>query len=220
MKFTISDLAPLLNLLQPVLSATELQLIAKVQSDDFVFAAQLRIADSVHFHIHVPDVESLPHHSFINLHAVVENRKEGYIKYGLPGDIKIIFSHIPVAQVEYLTKDAQDAYLDHVGIDIRCDSKEAYIIFQQIPQIAAQQDLLFKRQGDGVEVVKCCHMQVKEKYWVYAGEHVNYEFAFGPLVIHDNGFGIDLRPANPFNKPVEMVNQSCCEEQPKLKIFV
>lgn len=66
----------------------------------------------------------------------------------------------------------------------------------------ASTDFSFAAQlaiADSVQAVKCCHMQMKEKYWVYAGTHINYEFAFGPLVIHEQGFGIDLRPANPFN---------------------
>ena len=65
-------------------------------------------------------------------------------------------------------------------------------------------------------------MQVKEKYWVYAAKHINYEFAFGPLVIHEQGFGVDLRPANPFNKPALEESQACCGElhPAKAKIFV
>lgn len=205
-----------------LLKENELQIINDLISKDFSFAAQLAIAASVHYHIHVPDVERLSHEFFVSNQGIVENKKEGYIKYGFPGGFKIIFSHIPVAQKEQSAKCFEQSYLDHIGIDIRSENKDAYIVFQQIPLIAAQHDYYFKRQGDGVEAVKCCHMQVNEKYWVYGGKNVNYEFAFGPLVIHENGFGVDLRPANPFNKPVIEESQACCgEQQPaKAKIFV
>ena len=207
---------------QNLLNDDEFGVINGLTKTHFAFAPQLAIADSVHYHIHVPDIKNLPHSLFESNKGEVENKKEGYIKYGFPGGLKVIFSHIPVAQKEQSAKCFEQSYLDHIGIDIRSDSKEAYIVFQQIPLIAAQQDYFFKRQGDGVEAVKCCHMQVKEKYWVYAAQHINYEFAFGPLVIHEQGFGVDLRPANPFNKPVIEESQACCgETKPaKSKIFV
>lgn len=227
MKINSKQLSLLLDLLnkEHLLNGEELQLASNLVKDNFSFAAQLSMADSVHYHIHVPDIEKLPHQSFAAVDATIENKRDGYIKYGFPGGIKFIFSHIPVAQKEQSAKCFEQSYLDHIGIDIRSDNKDAYIIFQQIPLIAAQHDYYFKRQGDGVEAVKCCHMQVKEKYWVYAAKNINYEFAFGPLVIHENGFGIDLRPANPFNKPVIEESQACCSEQPqtvkhKVKIFV
>ena len=221
MKVNAPNLAILSDIIkkEKFLNDEELKIISGLTKNDFSFAPQLAIADSVHYHIHVPDIEKLPHELFISNNGIVENKKEGYIKYGFPGGLKIIFSHIPVAQKEQSAKCFEQSWLDHIGIDIRSDNKEAYIIFQQIPFIAAQQDYFFKRQGDGVEAVKCCHMQVKEKYWVYAAKHINYEFAFGPLVIHENGFGIDLRPANPFNKPVAE-EIPCCGEQLKAKIFV
>jgi hypothetical protein len=207
---------------EKLLNEEELNLITGLTRDDFSFASQLAIADSIHYHIHVPDIEKLPHSIFEGNDGKVENKKEGYVKYGFPGGLKIIFSHIPVAQKEQSAKCFEQSYLDHIGIDIRSDNKEAYIVFQQIPLIAAQQDYFFKRQGDGVEAVKCCDMQVKEKYWVYAAKNINYEFAFGPLVIHEQGFGVDLRPANPFNKPVVEESEACCggTKPAKAKIFV
>lgn len=205
-----------------LLNSDELKMITDLTNISFAFAPQLAIADSIHYHIHVPGIDKLPHALFRDNDGKVENKMEGYIKYGFPGGLKIIFSHIPVAQKEQSAKCFEQSYLDHIGIDIRSEEKEAYIVFQQIPQIAAQQDYFFKRQGDGIEAVQCCHMQVKEKYWVYAAKHVNYEFAFGPLVIHEQGFGVDLRPANPFNTPVIDESRVCCGESipARAKIFV
>jgi len=207
---------------QSWLSNEEVEIINGLMKPDFVFAPQLSIAESVHYHIHVRDTGQLPHSLFEDNKGAVENKKDGYIKYGFPGGLKIIFSHIPVAQKEQSAKCFEQSYLDHIGIDIRSESKDAYVVFQQIPLIAAQQDYFFKRQGDGVEAVKCCHMRAREKYWVYAAKHINYEFAFGRLVIHEQGFGVDLRPANPFNKPVPDDSQACCGEAKSLKakIFV
>src|SRR5437867_1697793 len=51
-----------------------------------------------------------------------------------------------------------------------------------------------------------------KKYCVYPEKNINYEFVFGPLVIHENGFGIDLRPANPFSKSDAEETESCCAE--------
>jgi hypothetical protein len=224
MKVNSKNFERLVEIIQQenMLKEDELSIIAGLIKPDFAFASQLSIADSIHYHIHVPNIDKLPHSLFEDNDGKVENKMEGYIKYGFPGGFKVIFSHIPVAQKEQSAKCFEQSYLDHIGIDIRSENKEAYIVFQQIPLIAAQQDYFFKRQGDGVEAVKCCHMQVKEKYWVYAAKHINYEFAFGSLVIHEQGFGVDLRPANPFNKPLIEESQACCgETKPaKAKIFV
>jgi hypothetical protein len=210
---------------EKLLTGKELKLAAAMGRGDFYFAEQLAMADSLHYHIHVPDTNRLRRQAIGAVGGIVENEKEGYIKYGFPGNIKLIFSHIPVAQKEQSTKCSEQPYLDHIGIDIRSESKEAYIVFQQIPLIAARNDFYFKRQGDGVDAVKCCHMQVREKYWVYAAKHINYEFAFGPLVLHESGFGVDLRPANPFNKPFVEESTPCCGDTvaktgTKAKIFL
>jgi hypothetical protein len=63
-------------------------------------------------------------------------------------------------------------------------------------------------------------MQVNEKYWVYPNEKLNYEFAFGPLVIHEGGFGVDLRPANPFNKVADTTIECCGAPKVKSAIFI
>lgn len=180
-----------------------------VGDDNFEFAGQVALADSIHLHIHVSDIEQIPVAALLANGGQVTNKATGYIKYNFNGGINLIFSHIPVAQKEKITRNNGVAYLDHIGIDIRSDDKACYIAFQQIPMIAAQNDYLFTRQGDGKEAVKCCHMQVKEKYWVYPSANLNYEFAFGPLVVHSStSFGVDLRPANLFAGKQE--ESSCC----------
>lgn len=225
MKINLEQLQPLLHLLDKheLISKEEIKLAGQLAAPDFVFASQMKVADSIHYHIHVQDVSELPDGDFKSYRGEIVNSNIGYIKYAFPGNINLIFSHIDVAQREQETHHAP-SYLDHIGIDIRSDQKPEYIIFQQIPLISSQNDFYFTRQGDGVNVVKCCHMQVKEKYWVYAGLNVNYEFALGPLVIHEKGFGVDLRPANPFNKAVPVAGACCSQPAPqqseKRKIFV
>ncbi len=198
----------------------ELQSVHEVTAEDFPFAEQVAAAASVHFHIHVNNTDELPHELLQSQTGKIINESKGYIKYEFDDGINFIFSHIPVAQKEKAVRPANQAYLDHIGIDIRSDEKPVYIVFQQIPAVSARHDYLFSRQGDGKEAVKCCHMQVKEKYWVYPDSRLNYEFAFGPLVIDEGGtFGVDLRPANPYNKIDETV--SCCSEsKPKVSIFI
>jgi len=221
MKIDVFKLKGLVDLLyqQQLLSNEEWKYANEVSEADFPFARQLEIADSVHYHIHVEDVLSLPHELFKQHNGAIMNEAEGYIKYAFDGGINFIFSNIPVAQKEKTTHKNEEAYLDHIGIDIRSDDKPAYITFQQIPLVSAQYDFLFTRQGDGKEVVKCCHMQVNEKYWVYPNEKLNYEFAFGPLIVHEGGFGIDLRPANPFNKLTGETN-TCCGTKKVSSIFI
>ncbi len=222
MKINNIRLKTLFSLLeeQQLLDKEELPAVHDVAEESFPFTEQVATAASVHFHIHVNNIEELPHELLQSHTGKIVNKAGGYIKYEFDDGINFIFSHIPVAQKEKVIRAGDHAYLDHIGIDIRSDEKPAYIVFQQIPAVSAQYDYLFSRQGDGKEAVKCCHMQVKEKYWVYPNNKLNYEFAFGPLVIQEGGaFGVDLRPANPYNKIEETI--SCCSDsKPKASIFI
>lgn len=214
-----ADLIGLLNDRQ-LLSCAETELALAVFKDDFPFSKQAAIASSIHYHIHVANIDQLPHELFITNGGVVVNKADGYVKYAFNGGVNFIFSHIPVAQKEKAEYLNNEVYLDHIGIDIRSDDKDSYVTFQSIPLVSAVNGYLFTRQGDGKEVVKCCHMQVNEKYWVYPNAKLNYEFAFGPLVIHEGGFGVDLRPANPFNKVADTVQSCCGAEKSKSAIFI
>ena len=100
MKIQINQLQSILRMLneERLLNENESSLASSLEENDFIFFPQLEIADSIHFHIHVPDINKLNEQLFFERVAVVENRKDGYIKYGFPGGIKCIFSHIAVAQ--------------------------------------------------------------------------------------------------------------------------
>lgn len=217
--FLLNELTSLL-MKQDLLSKEEFKNIIEATSENFPFKKQVAEATSVHFHIHVNNTDELPHDLLKLRDGEIVNKAEGYIKYAFDVGINFIFSHIPIAQREKNIRTQHHAYLDHIGIDIRSEERAAYIIFQQIPLISAENDYLFTRQGDGKETVKCCHMQVKEKYWVYPHNNLNYEFAFGPLLINEGGaFGVDLRPANPYNK-IEETTSCCSDVKSKSSIFI
>jgi len=212
-------LIALLNI-NGLLSCAEMEQAEAIFKAGFEFEKQVCIANSVHFHIHVNDVNQLPHELLTAAGGKIVNKANGYIKYAFDKGVNFIFSHIPVAQKEKTERSCCEIYLDHIGIDIRSDDKDSYINFQEIPLLSAMNGFYFKRQGDGTEVVKCCHMQVNEKYWVYPNGKLNYEFAFGPLVIHEGGFGVDLRPANPFNKLDGEATECCSSLKVKSAIFI
>ena len=157
-----ADLIGLLNN-QQLLSCTETELALAVFKDDFPFNKQAAIASSIHYHIHVANVDGLPHELFAAHGGTIVNKADGYIKYTFDGGINFIYSHIPVAQKEKAEHLNNEVYLDHIGIDIRSDDRDSYITFQSIPLVSAINGYLFTRQGDGTDVVKCCHMQVNEK---------------------------------------------------------
>ena len=126
-----------------MLSNEELTYAGAVTQNDFPFAEQVEIADSVHYHIHVASVTTLTHELLNAQNGTCVNKADGYIKYAFDGGVNFIFSHIPVAQKEKTNHKIDEAYLDHIGIDIRSDDKPAYITFHQIPLVSAQHDYLF-----------------------------------------------------------------------------
>ena len=211
MKINLQTLEMLVAMLveQHLLTKAEAAHVTGMAATDFPFAPQLAMADSVHLHIHTAEVAQLPHTLFLQQKATVATQVEGYIKYVLPGGLNLIFSHVKIAEDVGSLSENSATYLDHIGIDIRSEEKKAYLVFQQIPLLAAQQDYPFTRQG-GTAAVQCCHSQVKEKYWVFPAGQLNYEFAFGPLQQYAGGFGVDVRPANPFSLPTEEKPSACC----------
>jgi len=184
--------------------------LSSMASETFVFKEQLDLADSIHLHIKVPATERLPHESFLSYGAIPQNAKEGYIKYAFPGGINLIYSSIPVSQEESAgIASFTFPHLDHIGIDIRRNSDEAHALFNKIPELSEKNHLPFKRQGGDGKDVYCCHVAVNEKFWVYPRGNAHLEFAFGPLVVSDDIFGCDLRPADPSLGLAEEVT-ACC----------
>lgn len=190
-------------------SSTKEQL-ARLVKDSFIFREQLDLAESLHLHIKVPYTGELPHENLLRYGGQPQNEKDGYIKYAFDKGINLIFSSIPVSQEEKAGfADFDYPHLDHIGIDIRKDDAVSYECFNKIPGLAENNKLPYKRQGGDGKNVYCCHVQVNEKYWVYPKDLAYFEFAFGPLVVSDQVFGCDLRPADPsLNIPEEQL--ACC----------
>jgi hypothetical protein len=185
--------------------------LLELMSDDFVFKDQLAVAESIHLHIKVPDADQLPHENIMRKGANPQNAKEGYIKYAFPGGYNFIFSSIPVSQEEKLGIGTHHfPHLDHIGIDIRDEREEIYSFFQKIPCLAASREWPLRKQGGDGKKVSCCHVEVNEKYWVYPTESVYLEFSFGRLLVNENSFGCDLRPADPSLKIAEDYSNTCC----------
>ena len=193
------------------LPANAKQYFSKMADDCFVFSKQLAVADSIHLHIKVADVDELPHTYSRRKGGEPQNAKEGYIKYAFADGYNFIFSSIPVSQEEKAgLASFKFPYLDHIGIDIRNESDEAYAIYNEIPSLAGLKEWTVVKQGGGGKKVYCCHVQVNEKYWVYPPDSIYWEFAFGNLIVSETVFGCDLRPADPALGLPEQNTQGCC----------
>lgn len=169
----------------------------------FPFFSAIRMADSVHLHVKVDDVETLPSEQILALGTHPENSRPGYIKYPFAGGINMIFSSIPTSEEDQLA-DPQPArpYVDHFGIDLRRESGIVRALFEDTTAVARRAGWPWKSQGGGGRQVYCCHSMVAEKYWVYPPAEGSrwtrpLEFAFGPLQISMEMNGCDLRPIDP-----------------------
>jgi hypothetical protein len=169
----------------------------------FPFFEGMRMADSVHLHVKVDDVDDLPFSKIEALGTRPENARPGYIKYPFPGGINLIFSSIPIAEEDQLEEPrAPKPFVDHFGIDLRREIGLVRAIFEDTPAIARRAGWPSKSQGGAGRQVFCCHSMVAEKYWVYPPSEGSrwtrpLEFAYGPLQISQEMNGCDLRPIDP-----------------------
>jgi hypothetical protein len=169
----------------------------------FPFFAASRQADSLHLHVKVESVDTLPHERIIALGTRPENAKPGYVKYSFPGGLNLIFSDIPIAEEDSLDYDrGPRPFLDHMGVDLRREIGVVHAAYSDTPAIARRQGWAHKAQGGPGRPVYCCHATVAEKHWVYPpAEGSNWlhpvEFAYGPLEIGEEMNGCDLRPIDP-----------------------
>jgi hypothetical protein len=168
------------------------------------FRAALDVADCMHVHIKVDDTASLPRAALLAAGGVLDNEKDGYIKFAYPSGMNLIFSSIAVAQDDLHEQPGQRRarpFLDHIGIDLRSEAAAVRAAFDAIPAIADRFGYPRSTQGGAGKAVFCCHVSVAEKHWVYptrASERlVPVEIAFGPLVVDTGSSGCDLRPSDP-----------------------
>lgn len=213
MQLNLQQTAPLTGFFASLqlLPANAMRHLGEMACEQFAFREQLTMAESIHLHIKVPAVSALPHQRILEAGGEPQNAKAGYIKYAFPGGVNFIFSDIPVSQEEKAGKAVFSyPHLDHIGIDIRAEHEAAYRCFNNIPLLAAARAWPVKKQGGEGKKVYCCHVQVNEKYWVYPAGGVYWEFAFGRLLVSDEVFGCDLRPASPAAGLPEEAASACC----------
>jgi hypothetical protein len=196
-----------------LLAADETRGVEWLLSERSPFAAAVDCAETLHVHIKVDDVATLPVGAFLDAGARLDHRRDGYVKFCFPDGINAIFSHIRIAQEEALHDDnvrRPRPFLDHVGVDLRGESDSVRAVFEDVVRIGAGFGWSHASQG-GDRPVFCCHVSVARKHWLYpscgalAGTPV--EFAWGALTIHSGKAGCDLRPAPPGTEAV-----ACCDD--------
>lgn len=180
--------------------------IMELLGSDFPFSGVLAHADSLHIHVKVDDTEQLPLGELERAEYRVDHQKPGFIKFVHDTGIHLICSSIPVSEEE-LTEGAFEPrarpWIDHLGIDLRTATDSHEGVFAEVPRIAEQEAWCMIEQGGQGRAVRCCHVQVARKHWVFPSDdapkpHLPLEFAYGPLQINQDGAsGCDLRPANP-----------------------
>lgn len=169
------------------------------------FAAAIDAAETLHLHVKVTDTDTdmLPVGAFLDAGARLDHRRPGYVKFCFPDGLNAIFSHIRIAQEEAAQDDGSARprpYLDHVGVDLRDASDAVREVFDAVVGIGQGFGWGHAAQG-GDRPVFCCHVSVARKHWLYptagALSGVPIEFAWGPLTVHADAAGCDLRPAPP-----------------------
>jgi diadenosine tetraphosphatase ApaH/serine/threonine PP2A family protein phosphatase len=58
----------------------------------FPFFGAMRLADTVHLHVKVDDVDDLPFSRILDLGSEIENERPGYVKFRFPGGLNLICS--------------------------------------------------------------------------------------------------------------------------------
>ena len=183
-----------------LISEAEVAELRALLDPAFPWFAATRLADSVHVHIKVADVDAL---ALDALGGIAENARPGYVKLRNPGGLNLIFSSIPIAE-EDLLEDPRPPrpFIDHFGIDLRRELGVVRATFDDTVELARRAGWNLKSQGGLGRAVFCCHAQVAQKHWVYPpAEGTRWarpiELAFGPLVIGAEMNGCDLRPIDP-----------------------
>jgi len=201
---------------QRSLSAAEVQAVLAVLDDAFPFADAVAEADTLHVHARLDSISPAPEKRFTAAGGVPENAADGYIKYAFPEGINLILSSLPVAEDDLLPSCAGRTprpFLDHLGIDLRRETKGIRALFDSVPAQAEQLAWRHVAQGTHEKPVYCCHTSVGRKHWVYPVDGAPFgrpiEFAYGPLTIHQGKMGCDLRPIDPAHPHARLVAKAC-----------
>lgn len=200
------------------LRATDAQAVLYLFDGQFPFGEACALASSVHVHTKVGDVADLDHGLLARGGGTLERQSEGYVKYRFAGGVNLIFSSFPISEEDLLEALPPERlpYIDHLGVDMRDASEHAVAVHAGIPELAILNGWDHRYQG---APVYGCHAEVKEKHWVYPpGGPSDWrrptEFPLGPLTVHEDYMGCDLRPIHPRHPLAGMVSQyvaSACD---------
>lgn len=188
-----------------LVSAAESDEIERMLDPAFPFFAAMRLATSVHVHVKVDDVATLPHAAIRALGTAPENERPGYVKYPFAGGLNMIFSSIDVAEEDLLPPEWERRarpHVDHTGIDLRRETGLVRAAFDDAPAIAQRIGWAHVQQGGRGQPVFCCHVVISGKHWVYPPAEESpftrpVELAYGPLEVRAEVAGCDLRPIDP-----------------------
>jgi hypothetical protein len=213
-RFQQADASWSLEVLSAMRLATpcELGLLRAVLAEH-VLAECLEQAETIHLHVKVDDTKALPRPALEAAGGVLDYARDGFVKYRLPGGINAIFSHIAVS-VDDLREEKSGRrprpFLDHLGIDVRRLDAETRRAFAAVPSAAARRGWVHSSQGGEGRPVRCCHVEVAEKHWLFpaGGGARPIEIALGPLR-QGGASGCDLRPSH----PALTVAAGCCPAQ-------
>ena len=184
-----------------LMNACEVKLVQACLAESML-AACLERAETLHVHVKVDDTHRVPRALLEAAGAELDHERDGFVKFRLPGGINAIFSHIPVSADDLREQGSERKRrpsLDHIGIDVRTVDEASRAAFGALPAAAAAKGWAHVPQGGAGRAVKCCHVEVAEKHWVFpvAAGSRPIEIAFGPLKQSESGYGCDLRPAHP-----------------------
>lgn len=199
-----------------LLTLAESEEVLRLLDPAFPFFAATRLAESIHLHVKVDDVRTLPHDRILALGTHAENARQGYVKYPFEGGVNLIFSDIDVAEEDLLPPQWERRarpFLDHAGVDMREESGLSRASFDEVASTAQRIGWAHVPQGGRGQPVFCCHVAISAKHWVYPPQEGSpftrpVEFAYGPLEVRGEASGCDLRPIDP-RHPAAPEVQAC-----------
>ena len=170
-----------------LVSEAEIEEALSLLDPAFPFFAAMRMADSVHLHVKVDDVDDLPFSKILALGTQRRERSARLCEVSVPGrhqpDLLLHSdrgrrSVVRSAAAETVRRSFRNRSAPRDGHRARALRGHA--------GRGPARRLACKSQGGGGRPVFCCHSMVAEKYWVYPPPEGSrwtrpLEFAYGPL---------------------------------------
>ncbi|WP_117208620.1 hypothetical protein [Allorhizocola rhizosphaerae] len=206
-----------------LLTQHEAAQVQEMVTDNFAFAAAMGNAESIHVHVNAEQIEGLPGEDALRAACRESHGDDRERKFIFDSGLNVIFALDPTAQDEFIpgAVTRQKPYVDHVGIDLRDETDATKAIFDAIPAAAAKAGWRHVAQEGPV---RCCHVEMGPKHWVYppegpTGNRRPIEFAFGELKQSDVYLGCDYRPIDPAHPLATMATVASTVVQPT-KVYV